>query len=537
MSADTEVLVIGAGAAGAALSWRLATHGFKVVCLEQGGWTPPETGAAADPLWERRRLADWHPNPNRRRAPWDVPVDDSQSPIRPLMWNGVGGSTVLWSAHFPRLHPSDFRVRTLDGVADDWPLDYAELAPWYAENERITGVAGATGNTAYPADDTRRLPPVPLLPEERRITDALARLDWPWWPGDIAINTIPHGAGRGACVNCGPCELGCRKRAKASADVVYWPAALAAGVRLITGARVAEIPVDAKGRATGAVWIDADGRRHLQAAQAVVLAANGVGTPRLLLLSASGRFPNGLANRSGLVGRRLMLHPLARVIGTFDAPLGSHRGITAGAITSHAFYETDRSRGFVRGVKLQVMRSPGPALTALGGGGQKLPWGSAHHTGFLQKFDHTLSVSVCSDDLPDEDNRVVLSDRLQDQDGLPAPAMIYRVGDNTRRALDWGITRADRLLAEAGALLTEPVELVADAGFHLMGTARLGDDPERSVCDRFGRTHDVPNLFVADGSLFVTAGAVNPTNTVQALALRLADHIAHTRRDLLSLDS
>jgi choline dehydrogenase-like flavoprotein len=227
-----------------------------------------------------------------------------------------------------------------------------------------------------------------------------------------------------------------------------------------------------------------------------------------------------------------MLHPLARAIARFDAPVDGHRGITAGAIVSHHFYETDPSRGFLRGIKLQLMRSNGPALTALGGGGARLPWGRVHHSAFAKRFGHTLSVSICSDDLPDAENRVTLADSLLDGDGLPAPKMIYRVGANTRRALDWGLDRAAELLAEAGAGEQERVPLVRDAGFHLMGTARLGTDRETSVCDAYGRTHDVPNLFVADGSLFVTAGAVNPTNTIQALALRLADRIADTARDL-----
>jgi len=527
-----EVLVIGAGAAGAALSWRLASRGIGVTCLEQGDWTPPETGPGDDPEWERRRLSDWHPNPNRRQAVSDYPVDDSLSPFRPLMWNGVGGSTVLWSAHLPRMHPSDFRVRTLDGVADDWPLSYDELAPYYALNERMMGVAGLAGNPAYPAEAMPRLPPAPLLAEEGGIAATLDRLGWSWWPGDIGIATGPHAPGRGVCRDCGPCEIGCHARAKASVDVTYWPGALAAGARLITGARVAEIPTDSRGRAIGAVWTDRRGRRHLTRAQAVVVAANGVGTPRLLLLSASGRFPNGLANRSGLVGRRLMLHPLGRVIGRFDAPVGGHRGITAGAIVSHHFYETDIARGFVRGIKLQVMRSNGPALTALGGGGPRLPWGGGHHAAFLQRFDRTLSVSICSDDLPEPENRVDLSNDLRDGDGLPAPRMIYRVGENTRRALDWGVKQAETLLREAGTVETQTVPLVRDAGFHLMGTARLGRDPDSSVCDAYGRTHDVPNLFIADGALFVTAGAVNPTNTIQALALRLADRIADTAREL-----
>ncbi len=525
-----DVLIIGAGASGAASAWRLGRHGLRVTCLEQGAW--PEGLPAADPLWERRRITDWNANPNLRRGAADYPVEDDASPIRPLMWNGVGGSTVMWSAHLPRMHPADFRMRTRDGVGADWPLGYADLAPYYALNERMTGVSGAAGDPAYPAGDAPRLPPVRLLPGERRVVAAFEKLGWHWWPSDVAINSVPHGEGRGACVGCGPCELGCHVRARASADVVYWPGALASGARLLTGARVVEITVDAGGRATGAVYIGRDGVRRMARARAVVIAANGIGTPRLLLLSASGRFPNGLANSSGLVGRRLMLHPFARVTGVFADDLGSHRGNTPGGLASHEFYETQRERGFVRGVKLQVFRGFGPALTALAGVSAPLPWGTAHRRRFTEVFRHTLSVSVCSDDLPDPANRVTLAELGKDSDGMPGARMIYSVGRDCRAALDFGMARADELLRTAGAHETVSLPLLRDAGFHLMGTAGMGEDPETSVADAFGRAHDVPNLFVADGGAFVTAAAVNPTHTIQALALRQADWIARNARAL-----
>jgi choline dehydrogenase-like flavoprotein len=524
-----DVLVIGAGAAGAAASWRLASQGMRVTCLEQGSWAPPEAGPADGADWERRRLGDWSPNPNTRRGAADYPVGHADSPFRPLMFNGVGGSTVMWSALLPRMHPSDFVMRRQDGVGDDWPIGYHDLAPYYDLNERMNGVAGPVGNPAYPPMTADRLPAARLLPGEGPILDAFERLGWHWWPAELALNTAPHGAGRGTCVACGPCELGCPHRAKASADVVYWPAALALGARLVTGARVAEIPLDAAGHATGAVWIDRHGRRHLTRARSVVIAANGVGTPRLLMLAATGKFPNGLANSSGLVGRRLMLHPLARVTGLFDAAVDGWRGNAAGAITSHEFYETDRQRGFLRGVKLQIMRGVGPAVTALGAGGARMPWGKAHAGAFGATFGHGLGVSICSDDLPDPKNRVEL-DSACDSDGLPGARLAYTIGANTRAALDFGMARARELLREAGASTLLELPLLRDAGFHLMGTARMGDDPETSVTDATGRTHDVPNLYIADGSLFVTAGAVNPTHTIQALALRQADIMVATAR-------
>ena len=515
---DCDVAIIGAGAGGAAAAWRLATHGFRVICLEQGGWTDPAASPASRPDWEWLRQGPWHPDPNLRQGPADYPVEHDQCEIAPLLHCGVGGSTVLWSAHFPRLHPSDLASRRLDGVGDDWPLSWAELAPHYDLNERMMGVAGLAGNPAYPPMNAARTPPVGLSPGARRVAEAFNRLGWSWWPADLALRT---GAGADACNHCGPCELHCPRRAKGSADLCYWPAALAAGARLITGARVVGLE-SRSNRITGVIHSDGRARHRLRAGL-VILAANGIGTPRLLLHA-------GLANRSGLVGRRLMLHPLSRVTGRFAGPVDGHRGISAGSLVSHHFYETEPGRGFRRGIKLQGLGSHGPALTALGGPGRRLAWGRGHHRDFLARFGHEYSLSVCCDDMPDADNRVTLSDRLADSDGLPAPRVIYRVPAEARAALAFGRARAREALREAGAVALDETEIVRSAGFHLLGTARMGVDPERSVVDRWGEAHDVQNLFLLDGSVFVTAAAVNPTNTIGALALRGADHIARTRR-------
>lgn len=526
-SAEADVLIVGAGASGAAAAWRLGIAGRRVVCLEQGDWVDAEDRPAADPRWELLRQREWHPNPNVRRGPADYPVNDTESPIRPLLFNGVGGSTVMWSCHLPRFHPSDFRMFTQDGVGADWPLDYEELAPFYDLNERMMGTAGLAGDPAYPPRPARQTPPAPVSTVERRLTDVFDRRGWHWWPGDLAINTAAYD-GRGACTHCGPCELGCVHDAKGATQSTYWPKAIAAGVRLITGARVFEITVDAQGRATGAAYYDREGRRQHQKAAVVILAANGIGTPRLMLLSQSGRFPNGIANGSGLVGRKLMLHPLARVSGRFPGDFerwDGYRGLTAGALVSHEFYETDLSRGFTRGFKLQFFRSHGPALVAGGSVFPRMPWGKDHHARFDAVFGRTAGLSICVDDLPEIDNRITLDPALSDSDGIPAPKMHYVVGDNSRRILDYAIARCQEALTEAGAVELFTAPLVADAGFHLMGTAGMGDDPETSVTDRWGRTHEVPNLYVVDGSVFVTAASVNPTHTLQALALRTAAHL------------
>jgi choline dehydrogenase-like flavoprotein len=529
---DADVLVIGAGAAGAVVSARLSESGVRLVCLEQGDWVRPETIPSGSPGWEARRQTTHHPSPNVRRLPADYPINESASDLKPLLYNAVGGSTIHWGGHFPRLRPSDFRVRTLDGVADDWPLDYEELAPYYDRNDERVGVSGVAGDPGNPPRSQRPMPPVPLGRGGELLAAAFDRLGWHWWPPDLGINTRPDGAGRQACNNCGPCDLGCPTGARSSSDLAYWPRALRDGAVLRTHARVCEITVDGRGRATGALYFDADGNLRRQRANVVVMACNAIGTPRLLLLSRSERFPDGLANSSGLVGKNLMLHPVAMVTGLFDEPLDGYKGPFAISLVCQEFYETDGARGFVRGYQMQLCRGSGPLGTALGSPyPPRITWGADHHRTFLEHFGHGASLAVTAEDLPDERNRVMLDPTLVDAHGIPAPAIHYRVGENTAAMIEHGIGRATDAFTEAGAKRILATGLI-DSAFHILGTARMGSDPSRSVSDRFGRSHDVRNLFIADSSLFVTCGAANPASTVQALALRTAEHILRLRRTI-----
>jgi choline dehydrogenase-like flavoprotein len=256
-----------------------------------------------------------------------------------------------------------------------------------------------------------------------------------------------------------------------------------------------------------------------------VLACNGVGTPRLLLNSTSARFPQGLANRSGLVGKNLMLHPWGSMRGVFDEQLDSQFGPQAVSILSQQFYETDLSRGFVRGYNLQVTRGFGPVTTARSGLVRgDIPWGPGHHEAFARHFGRTIGLGVCCEDLPEECNTVTLDPTLTDSNGIPAPRITYRLGENTARMIQHGLERATEALKAAGAreILENPVPMRA-TGWHQLGTARMGTDPARSVVNEWGRSHDVKNLFIVDGSVFVTAGGVNPTPTIQAVALYVAD--------------
>ncbi|MCH9671674.1 MAG: GMC family oxidoreductase [Gammaproteobacteria bacterium] len=526
-----DVLIIGAGATGAAVAWSLADTRMRIMCIEQGDWMKPTDYPSTKRDWEVLQQTDFSISPNVRKRAADYPINEDDSPISIANFNAVGGSTILYAAHFPRFHPSDFRVKSLDGVADDWPISYEDLDPYFAENDRNIGVAGLTGDPAYPAHEPP-LPHVPLGRSGEKIARGINKLGWHWWPADSAIATRDYD-GREKCVNLGPCSAGCAKGAKSSADITYWPMAQRARVELKTNCRVREITVDDNDRATGVIYYDADGNEQRQRAEVVIMACNGVGTPRLLLNSTSSRFPNGLANRSGLVGKNLMLHPWGRVQGVFDEPLDSNFGPQGCCLWSQEFYETDPDRDFVRGYNLQITRGPGPINTALMGLERgDIPWGDGHHKAFAQHFGRMVSLGVCCEDLPELSNTVTLDETLTDSHGIPAPKVTYALSENSQRMLQHGLARGTEIMEAAGAWKVHTAGPLRMAGWHLMGTARMGTDPATSVVNEWGRSHDVRNLFIVDGSVFVTSGGVNPTTTMQAVALYIADKIKSNLENL-----
>ena len=524
-----DVLIVGAGASGGAVAWSLAEAGFRVVCLEQGDWVPAESLPHGRDDWEIHRLTDFNADPNVRQLAADYPVNAAASTFTPLMFNAVGGSTIHWSAHFPRYHPSDFRVRSLDGVGDDRPFSYDELEPFYDLSDRITGVSGLTGDPSQPPRSARGTPPVPIGLLGETIARGFDNLGWHWWVSDGAIVSETYD-GRPGCNLCGPCDVGCPTGARASADVTFWPRALRHGAELRTGCRVREVTLTSDGRARGVVYYGPDGALHEQTAPLIVLAANGIGTPRLLLNSRSTAFPDGLANRSGLVGKNLMFHPFAAVGGVFPQFLESWAGPIGSIIFSHEFYETDPRRDFVRGFGMQIVRQSGPLNTALGGFiTQRVPWGESHHATFGERFGRMINIGVMGEDLPETINEVTLDPDLADSHGIPAPLVRYRLSSNSLRMMEFGVARAADALRAAGATEVFTTNPLKPSGWHLLGTCRMGEHPYGSVVDGWGRAHDVDNLFIVDGSVFVTSAAVNPTTTIQAVALRTADYIKRTR--------
>lgn len=525
-----DVLIIGAGATGSLAALVLARAGLDVVCLEQGAWV--EAGDhphySTDWLWQQR--TNWNADVNQRHHPDDYPVKSDSSQV--LMWNGVGGSTNVYGAIWPRYRPSDFLKGNEHGLQPNWPIAYEDLAPFYEAADRLIGVSGLAGDPAMPPREACPTGPLPFSRTAGKLASTFDRLGWHWWPAEAGVISEDYD-GRPACNGCGICN-GCPRGSMSKYSLSIWPKALAAGVRLRTHARVLQIETAIDGRATGALYRDRNsGIDEFQPASIVIVAANGVGTPRLLLASGN------LANQSDQVGRNLLHHTLVSAELWVDEPVEGHTGYVASLI-SREFAETDIGRGFVNGFNFNCLTSPAGAGDNAAGWitNNKAPWGRDHHRWFERHFGHTIGIHVIGDDLPNPDNRVSLDPDRRDADGIPVAKLHYRPGENDRRMMNFML---DRLVDVAGAADAFEYKLqdyrdkdgiYRTPAWHMIGTCRMGDNPETSVVNGWGRSWDVPNLFIVDGSVLPTGGVVNPTPTISALALRTAGYIRDHFREL-----
>ena len=529
-----DAVIVGAGASGSVAADRLSAAGFDVVCLEQGDWIHASDYLSDRPEAELGWLERWNPDPNARRRPGDYPLTGPRAEVRPVMFNGVGGGLVQWAAMWQPMLPSDFRTRTLDGVGDDWPISWFDLADQYERAGREMSVSGLAGDPAMPEMAAYPNHPIPIGKIGMTAARGMDRLGWHWWPGSNAIASRRHGALQ-ACRRRGTCMIGCPENAKATPALTHWPRAIDQGARLVTGARVREIPVDLRGRAVGALYIDRHGVERLQKAGVVVLAANAVGTARLLLMSTSALFPDGLANSSGLVGRRLMQHPYRTVVAVTEEFLDGWQGPWGQAVYSLEFAETRPEHDFVRGTKWMVMPHGGPmfAVNEYQAAHRRLGfdglWGAGFHRAVDTVFGRSFTWGIQAEDLPEEGNRVSLDPDRTDDYGLPAARIEYTLSDNTARMLEFNVARAVEAAEAAGAVETLVSGVWPTGIGHVLGTTRMGRDPGRSVVDPWCRSHDVDNLYVIDGGVFVTGGAANPTATIMANAGRVIDRMIADR--------
>ena len=533
-----DFAIVGAGAAGGVVARELARAGFKVVVLEQGPYLHKED-FRHDELAITALSAltnDPKSQPNTFRA-----SETEEAKVRPVVQYGrmVGGGSVHFTANYWRMHEIDFVERSRKGAIEgtgftDWPITYAELEPYYSRVEWEIGVSGLAGASPFDPPRSRPypLPPLPIKPAGVLAERAARKLGWHAFPAPMAILSQPY-HGRPPCIQCGFCKtFGCEVGAKSSTLAAMFPDAEATGrCEIRPSSYVRKIELDQRGRVTGVKYFDAAKREMFQRARAVVVCANGVETPRLLLMSRSNLFPDGLANSSGVVGKHLMFNGYAFAGGLFEHRINGYRGIVVTRVI-HDLYELDPKLGIAGGGGFDFRFDWGPIGFALDGLPRDAPnWGPEYKRSLRDYYTRSVYVLAHATQLPVPSNSISLDPKLTDAWGLPAIRMTFSEHPNDVRLYSYLLDRTLELLDAAGA--TRRWAYPLDRFFpevHLLGTCRMGNDPASSVVDRFNRAHDVSNLFVVDGSSLVTSGRGQPTMTIQALAFRAAEHAARLAR-------
>jgi len=533
-SDEVDFVIVGSGAAGGVMAKELSTNGFRVVVLEQGPYlTANDFSHNEIEVFLRHQLTnDPKVQPNTFRK---TPQDKAKLQQSVMYGRCVGGSSVHFTANYWRLHEIDFIERSKVGEIPganlvDWPITYNDLEPYYTKVEWEVGVSGLAGASPFdpPRSKPYPMPPLPVKGSGVIFERAAWKLGYHPFPAPMAILSQPR-AGRDSCVNCGFClGFGCEVGAKSSSLASMIPLAEATGrCEIRPNSYVRRIETNKNGRVTGVVYFDSKRNEHMQKAKAVVVCANGGETPRLLLLSASSQFPNGLANSSGIVGKYLMPNSAALAYGVFDEPINDYKGFAVSRVI-HDFYELDHNKlGFYGGGGLDARFDLTPAalvLSSLPPGTPK--WGKGFKQAMRQNFTRTFEIFCHGTSLPVEANSFSLDPDVKDAWGLPALRMTFRDHPNDLKMVEWMADRAIEILDAAGAKTKwrAPVQEQQFA-VHLLGTCRMGNDPKSSVINSDHRTHDVPNLFLCDGSSMVTSGRGQPTMTIQALAFRAADRI------------
>ncbi len=496
-----DAVVIGTGAGGSPILARLAQAGLKVVAIEAGSFVNPDEFASDETAqnylyWLDERLIDG-------KNPVTFGKNNSGT--------GVGGSTLHWGAYTPRPNCRDFKLQTDFGVGLDWPLSYEDLLPYFKEVERFLGVSGPAD---YPWEPGRKypLPPLPLNAPAQLMQRGCDALGIRHAPAPVAAVSLNYSGPnhdypeREACTNRGYCHQGCRNGAKASMDVTYLPAAVRAGAEIRAEAFVTGLNRDAGGQITAVVYKQA-GQELRQKTKAVFLCAGAIESARLLLIL-------GLANSSGQVGRNFMAHPSTQIWGTFAEDTRPYKGFPASLITEDPIRPKDAD--FAGGYLIQSYGIMPVAWAESVVRGRGL-WG-ADLQNYLQCFSHIAGMGISGECLPHASNYMELSDEL-DTRGLPKPLVHFTANDNEIKLMEHATKLMHGIWEAAGGTDRWTLNRFA----HQIGTCRMGDDPHSSVVDAFGRSHDIPNLYISDNSVFPNAMPANPAISIMALSLRCAD--------------
>jgi choline dehydrogenase-like flavoprotein len=506
---DSVVVVIGTGAGGGVLANELAQKGVSVVALEAGGRYLPEDYVNDE--WESFGQLAWTDS-RTTSGDWRVAKDFSGLPA--WIVKAVGGSTVHWAGASLRFQDHEWKAATTYGNVQganllDWPIDSAEMAPWYAKAEEKLGVTRTGDRAGLPGNNNFKV-----------FEAGAKKLGYKEvHTGRMAINSADNDD-RSACQQTGFCFQGCKWGAKWSSAYTDIPRGEATGnLEVREKAHVLRIEHDKSGKVTGVVYMDADGNQQMQKAKVVCVAGNSIESPRLLLNSASSLYPDGLGNSSGQVGRNYMRHMTGSVYAVFDKPVKMWRGTTmAGIISDEAKH--DPSRGFVGGYEMETLSLGIPFMAAfLDPGG----WGREFTTA-LDAYENMAGMWLVGEDMPQETNRISLNHDVKDQFGLPVANVHFDDHPNDVAMRSHAYKQGVAVYEAVGATRAFPTPPYPST--HNLGTNRMSQNPRDGVVNKWGQSHDVKNLFVSDGSQFTTGAAENPTLTIVALAIRQADHLA-----------
>ena len=508
-SDDSLVVIIGSGAGGGTLANELCQKGIKVVVLEAGAVQSSETFIQDE--WKSFGQLAWL-DPRTTSGTWGVAKDFAGLPA--WVCKTVGGTTTHWAGASLRFQEHEFKVRTTYGDIKganlmDWPVTLKELEPYYARAENKMGVTRTNGIPGLPGNNNFKV-----------MHAGATKLGYKEvHTGRMAINSRPRDD-RAQCLQLGFCFQGCKSGAKWSTLYTELPRAEKTGnMDLRPESHVTRIEHNDAGKVTGVVYFDKDGKEQRQKARIVCVAGNSIETPRLLLLSASNLFKDGLANSSGQVGRNYMRHMTGSVYGMFKQPVHMYRGtVMAGIVRDEAVHNT--KRGFAGGYEMETISLGVPFLAAFLKPGA---WGS-DFTEYMDNYTHLAGMWLVGEDMPRETNRVTLNSNVKDKWGNAAPNVHYDDHENDIAMREHAFTQGQRVYQAAGAIKTFRTPPYPST--HNMGTCRMGAAAKDSVCNAYGQTHDIANLFISDGSQFTTGGAENPTLTIVTLAIRQAEYIA-----------
>ncbi len=506
---DTVVVIIGSGAGGGTLGNELAQKGIKVVVLEAGKLE--SSASFINDEWKSFSQLAWS-DPRTTSGNWRVAKDFAGLPA--WICKTVGGTTTHWAGASLRLQEHEFRTRTEYGQLAganllDWPLTLADLEPWYARAEDKMGVTRTNGIPGLPGNNNFKI--MHAGAKKLGYTECHT--------GRMAINSKPR-HDRGRCMQLGFCFQGCKSGAKWSTLYTEIPKAIETGnFELRTECHVSRIEHDASGKVTGVLYFDATGREQRQRARVVCVAGNSLETPRMLLLSESSKYPDGLANSSGQVGRNYMRHLTGSVFATFDKPVHFYRGTTmAGIISDEA--RNNPKRGFVGGYEMETLALGLPFMAAFLNPGS---WGS-EFAYYMDNYANMAGMWIVGEDMPRETNRVTLNKSVKDARGLPVVNVHFDDHENDLAMREHAFSQGQAVYEAAGAVRS--IRTPPYPSTHNLGTCRMSAKPGDGVCNKWGQTHDIANLFISDGSQFTTGGAENPTLTIVTLAIRQADYMA-----------